>query len=90
MTTQSAGDIVRVTATISPSGSPRATLGKTLYLDEGTALDPVGSGKAREYASLSEVARDFATTDACVSRSAEVLLAGSVPEQAHRWTLDGC
>ena len=64
MTTQSAGDIVRVTATISPSGSPRATLGKTLYLDEGTALDPVGSGKAREYASLSEVARDFATTDA--------------------------
>ena len=61
--TQQLSEIVRVTATISAAGTPRATLGRGLYLTrDRTVLDVSGAEKVKSYNGLSEVADDFASS----------------------------
>ena len=59
--TQQLSEIVRVTATIAPSGTARASIGKVLHLVSysGDALDAAGSRKVKTYNSLRSVADDF-------------------------------
>ena len=59
MTTLDIGSIVRVSATIAPSGTPREEFGRTLLLTPDAGISPVGSQRVRHFAALDEVGEVF-------------------------------
>ena len=59
MTTLDIGSIVRVDATIAPSGSVRQEFGRTLFLTPDTTLPRTMTGRASSFATLEEVAQLF-------------------------------
>ena len=59
MTTLDIGSIVRVSATIAPSGTPREEFGRTLLLTPDAGISPFGSQRVRHFAALDEVGEVF-------------------------------